>query len=153
MPATDNYPANLPDFIVSKTRTKVEEYLLSDDDALINSELITRNDIVHFNVDVICVIGCEDEPKLFEEWIFTNPSKPFNKTIVTEFGSNEYNVVITEMPADSVQVGINAYKYSFVIAAERLLTDLEMIDRTLAERYALEAQYIDVAVNKFWPEV
>lgn len=153
MPATDNYPANLPDFIIGKTRTKVDEYLLSDDDALIRPELITRNDIVHFHVDVICVNGCENEPQLFEDWIFTNPTKPFNKTIVTEFGRQEYNVAITEMPNEPVQISTNAYKYSFVIATERLLTDLEMIDRTLAERYALEAQYIDVATNKFWPEV
>lgn len=153
MPATSDYPANLPDFIVGKTRTKVDEYLSSPDSALINHELITRNDIVYFDVSVICNSGCIDEPALFEDWLFTNPTKSFNKTIVTEFGRQQYSVAISSMPNEPIQIAFNSWRYDFQIYAERLLTDKEGFDRTLIDRYDLESPYIDIAVNNFWPEV
>lgn len=150
MPATDSYPTTLPDFIIGKTRTKADEYLLSDDEALIRPELVTRNDIAHFDVSVICVNGCQNEPLIFENWIYTNPTKPFNKLILNEFGRQQYSAVITKMPNDPTQISTNAWRYDFTICVERILTDKENIDRTLIDRYDLEAPYIDIAINQLW---
>ena len=152
MPATTVYPESLPDFMLGKTRTKANEYIVSRDDALIRSELVTRNDIQEFDVSVICVNGCTNQPLEFEQWIFEKPGREFTKTIVTEFGRQDYNVAITKMPIEPVQLSDSDYEYSFSIIIERLLTDKEGFDRTLIDRYDLESPYIDAAINIFWPE-
>jgi len=147
-----NYPSNLPDFKLGKTRSEVQKFGTSQPFAgSLYVEQITDDSPVTWGVEIICKNRLEARSVRAFIRMVSN-GQPFNKDIWTEEGFISHEVRFIEMPLTPQQITNNVWSYSGLIYATKLLSNDEDIDNDeLLADWLTSANIIDIAMNQSWP--
>ena len=152
--AAISYPATIPDFKLGKRRSQVQTYRTSQPFAgKLFIEKITDESPVLWDVSIAC--RTRGEARAFQAFLRTiKGGQVFNKDILVEDGNAvTHEVRFIEEPLTPNQVSDNVWIYSGVIYATALIQPDALIDDNLIILYAGQADFIDIAVNNFWPGV
>ena len=149
--ATIDYPVNLPDFKLGKTRQQVQTFRTSQPfNGPLFVEKITDESPVIWNVTIVCKSPVQ--ARIFQAFLRKiKNGETFNKDILTEEGRIAHEVRFIEMPLEPVQMGVTVWVYSGVIQALKLNQPDALIDDDLIILYLNQAGIIDNALNVLWP--
>jgi len=154
MAVTINYPDTLPDFRLGKQRQQVQTFRTSQPFAgPLFIEKITDESPVTWDVSIAC--RTRGEARAFQAFLRkVKGGQVFNKDILIEDSNNvSHEVRFIEEPLTPEQVSDNVWIYSGVIYAAALIQPDALINDDLIILYAGQSDFIDIAVNTFWPEV
>lgn len=153
--ATIDYPDTLPDFKLGKQRQQAQTYRTSQPFAgPLFIEQITDESPVTWDVSIAC--RTRGEARAFQAFLrkIKGGLEAFNKDILVEDGNNvTHEVRFIEAPLRPQQVSDNIWIYSGVIYAVALIQPDALINDDLIILYAGQSDFIDIAINNFWPEV
>lgn len=148
-----DYPDTIPNFKLGKRRSQVQTYRTSQPFAgPLFIEKITDESPVTWDVSIAC--RTRGEARAFQAFLRTiKGGRPFNKDILIEDGNAvPHEVRFIEEPLTPNQVSDNVWIYSGVIYAVALIQPDALINDDLIILHVGEADFIDIAVNNFWPE-